>query len=571
VKEKDLEGLQSLKNQDLVLQIRDLLNKCLHEPRAGLLLGAIKSQVETMMEIHARVQKEASDPDSYVQEMFRELTGFSPEGRLGDIDGDEYGEEDDGSSGGGRFAGLGSGREGGRPYGQDAEAEGGRLSRLGANGKDGGAAGRAEEVGREGGATFTGESVPGRVPDLAPGAGAAPPRVEAVPVGGPGRDGEGKDRLPAGVTVDVLLEAALAIAQFNPFAQADAAWKASVTPVGFGLPLAAEIVGGMAFRNLTERAEKSWKFLDAWKDRKTRKAAARETGSLRDGPPLEGTLYIELCDTSLLMGGIGPFGGEDVGCRRASAFFIPSPVQPSGAGPEALAAAAEARAAMEAGRAPATERVTVVGRDPLPFRKLVWDLALRHGYAGGRNTVVLMDGSKAASRTALYLFKSATQLLDFHELASRVEYCSSMLFEFDPKLRLLPAKRGVDREKQWTGLILGQAEGGDVDGALRTVAAALDKVVYSGSDCEVNDLLKFMKANRAGMNYRECLDAGLYTGNDSLERVQSGLLWDFNVFSKEIWGVESMQAAGTLMDKLACGLWERDVEAPLRELFGRRG
>ncbi|MDR1081472.1 MAG: hypothetical protein LBQ79_11055 [Deltaproteobacteria bacterium] len=388
------------------------------------------------------------------------------------------------------------------------------------------------------------------------------------------RKAERSGRPPEGATVDSLLAVALEAARHPTARQAMDAVRDALGP-GAKFRRAVVTVGDMVYRNLVGRAGRSWAKRSkrqaagagkAGKDaksagpRKAGKARARAAGP--DGDAAKGILYLELREPRLHL-----FGREweeevsSAGCLAASAFVLPGPVgRPSGSGPPAGGRGVPDAAAPTA---PPAERVTLVGSDLELFRKLVWDLALRHGYTGPEGTVILLDGSKSAAGTGWNLFRGARRVLDFRVLETRVRGFAEDVFECDPDHDVFIGK-GDDKAGEWAEELLGRLRDGGADEVLET----LESFWYLDGPDEIGDLVRFIRRNMKFMDYPACFKAGLYTGDGALKRPPRGDLRGWIFDGAEVWHRRSAQAAACLIDRYWSGLWESDVAAPFRSLYG---
>jgi hypothetical protein len=313
----------------------------------------------------------------------------------------------------------------------------------------------------------------------------------------------------------------------------------------------------MVFRNGCAAAEKAWEAPGAWRLRGA--GARRKAGKTASDGEI---LYLEVREQKIEL----PYKSErwpkNFDILSASAYVLRGPIEPSPGFREGEA---------EAPAAPPAEHVTVVGFYLKLFRKLVWELALRHGYRGPEHAVLLVDGSQSASRTVWGLFNGATRIVDFRELELQALRCASHIFDGADQLDLLERYQGEeipkieDRPAEWADQILLNAWDGDVDEAAGYAKAA---DYFDGPD-ETREFLGYLKKNRKLMDYPAFRRRGLYPGDGALRRVPrldlEGWLSDYWV---EDWNEDSLQAAATLLDKHRSGLWDRDVAVPARAVFG---
>jgi hypothetical protein len=341
-----------------------------------------------------------------------------------------------------------------------------------------------------------------------------------------------------------------------------------------------EFVGNLAFQNVFESAATTWRAREVWlagqaekkdrvpkarKTRGSRKApeAGAEGGGGPEGSGTEGTLYLEIGERGLdiLLNQASRSEGEVARRLAASAFVLRGPAPPSQppgreamdvpgtedvygtegiagaegfAGDEAMASGSgessvakdrsdvpETESAAEHPAAPRADRVTLAGTDYELFQKLVWDLAIRNGYSGPENTIVLLDGSMGAARTALALFRGATRIMDFRALHGLVAECTEAIFQGDPTLNLLIGEGSDDNAGDWMELVLECLFDGDIGEAIETVEAA----DYLDGPDETRYFMRFLKSNRRFLNYPAFRKKGLFTGDGALRRPLRDDLW----------------------------------------------
>jgi hypothetical protein len=138
--------------------------------------------------------------------------------------------------------------------------------------------------------------------------------------------------LPDGTTPDLLLAAARQAARNSTCGRAQDAWKAEAGGGGVMLRQAVDAVGGMVFKNIVDRAERSWKTFEALKD-----IASANTGAARlkkertllwsvqgeDPRSRMGFLYLELGEPGLILRSGEAEEGDDVRSLTVSAFYDP--------------------------------------------------------------------------------------------------------------------------------------------------------------------------------------------------------------------------------------------------------
>jgi hypothetical protein len=262
------------------------------------------------------------------------------------------------------------------------------------------------------------------------------------------------------------------------------------------------------------------------------------------------TLYLALGESFGVLGGSDFRPGDLTGCFAAAAFRLPEPGEPfAGSGPPPVRS---------------FEQVTMVGDDEGLFRKLVWELAVRHGYGGPERTVVLMDGSQSSQSASWLLFQGAARILDFRELEMLTVRCEQALFGEDSIFARMRGVKIVDFPGDWTRSIMNLIVKGDLDSAIGRV----DTHRAPGCPEEVRELRLFMKDKRKFMDYPAYRRAGLYCGDGSLARPPLADLWNWFTDWSSQWGLESAQAVATVLDCHRSGLWESRVESPVRDLLG---
>ncbi|MDR1081470.1 MAG: hypothetical protein LBQ79_11045 [Deltaproteobacteria bacterium] len=403
-------------------------------------------------------------------------------------------------------------------------------------------------------------------------------RGGAAPPNGRGAAGTRKPAgtagLPKGASVDSLLSAALEAARNPTCSEAEAAWNAAGGGGGLKLRQAVDAVGGMVFRNLVGRAERSWhshgilKSLGSGRSRHLERELALWSCQDRRDPPVSGALYLELGSP-----GPVPAGGEagdGEGCFTASSFIIPWVPDPADLlhmGVDEFEKVKAARKAFESGEPHAPDHLTVVGTDQELLRKLVWDLAVQSGYTEPSETYVLMDGSKAAAQFAWGLFPGSRRIVDFRELEIRVRRCGQAIFGTGPGAEPNGGGSRGDRARGWAVAALALAG----DGATDRLAELVLSSARASGHAEARDLLRFLKTNEKFMNYPAFVGKGRYIGDNVLRRPPKGDLRGWTANGADGWSEKSVQAAAVLIDRLRSGRWDRDVAAPARERFGGKG
>jgi hypothetical protein len=165
--------------------------------------------------------------------------------------------------------------------------------------------------------------------------------------------------------------------------------------------------------------------------------------------------------------------------------------------------------------------------------------------------------------TARRLFPGAPTILDFREVKAMVKLCGQPLFHVDYDPWLADYEWGRVDNDGWAFQALNSLWKGDAVGAMDV----LEFPEFSDPLGEALAVKELLEARRDIIDYPAWIADGLYAGDGSVSRPSRTGVRDWVSHGAKLWGLWQVQTAAALIDKHVSGLWERDVEGPVRALL----
>ncbi|MDR1085390.1 MAG: hypothetical protein LBP22_11190 [Deltaproteobacteria bacterium] len=176
------------------------------------------------------------------------------------------------------------------------------------------------------------------------------------------------------------------------------------------------------------------------------------------------------------------------------------------------------------------------------FKKYMLALAMRNGYGGYRQTVLLSDGAPWIRNLREELFPDAQQILDFFHLAKNVTDFAKIIFNKDEI-----------KYKSWSKNVCDLFKAGKTTDAIRQIK------IFSDDRLSKN-ILNYINNNISFIDYATYRKKGWFIGSGAIESANRTVLQQRLKQPGMRWNIENGQHIVTLMAKAKSGLWNRDVE-----------
>jgi len=182
------------------------------------------------------------------------------------------------------------------------------------------------------------------------------------------------------------------------------------------------------------------------------------------------------------------------------------------------------------------------------FKKHLLACALRNGYGGYKETVLLSDGAAWIRNMKEELFPDAQQILDFYHLCENVTDYAKCIFNMDEA-----------RYKPWAEQVCASLKAGKYKDVLQELGKPEDE--RKASDASVN-LYGYIENNSNNIDYPTYINKGYFIGSGAIESGHKIVLQQRLKQAGMRWNVSSAQPLLTLKAKRESNLWEKDVVSP---------
>jgi hypothetical protein len=289
------------------------------------------------------------------------------------------------------------------------------------------------------------------------------------------------------------------------------------------------IVGGIAFKNEQEKAEKAFELLNSGK-------------LMFPKEKKKGVLYIET-DGAMFRTREKDDEGSIWSENKLGMIFTSDNIK----------VIKDVKTGEYKNRILKKEYTSYVGKSS-EFKKFLFSCALRNNYGLYKESVLISDGAGWIKTIKDELFPDAQHILDFFHLKEKI-YNFGKLFFANNKKRYTP----------WCEKICGQLRLSQYQNTIEEIEKLQKKVTKL--DKTIN-LLSYLINNKNIIDYKTYREKGYFIGSGAIEGANKNILEKRMKQSGMRWNKTSVQSLVTLRSKYESGLWFQDVIIPTREYYG---